>query len=163
MWKVRISGCRVEGLYDTGSWRDKQDPAVEFLLGNAKIGTTKRAKDGGVAAEFDDVFEMSLSEEDFNAKELTVRAINVGMMGGETFISEGKQRIFNTVPRLNKTVSTNITLLRESKPAGIAFIDIMVSASPKTDVKSEAEAKSEVPGVNVPSEEEKHRETRTYR
>lgn len=154
-WNVRVSACRVEGLFDTGSWRDKQDPALTFMLGNEKIGRTKRAKDAGTEAVFTEEFELSLSEEDFDAKELTVRAENIGMIGSSTFISESKQQLSATVPKLNQAISTNMTLMREGKAAGTAFFDIIVSAPPPSTPKSEVAEERGVVDKGGPSEVQK--------
>jgi hypothetical protein len=112
------------------------------MLGDQKIGKTARCKDTGTVGEWADEFEFKLSEEDYNTKELVVRADNESIMGGLTFIAEGKKRLFELVPVLNSLVSVKVVLGREGKPAGTAHITLFLSAPAKKVEFTEAKAKA---------------------
>ena len=69
-WKIKIDGITASDLIDTGSYFDAQDPAIKFTFGSHSF-KTKRMKDAGVNAIYQDEFTLEITEEDYATKHVS--------------------------------------------------------------------------------------------
>ena len=149
-WELTIKSISVEGLHDTGSWHDKQDPALTFTLGDTKV-KTKRSVDTGTSASYTEEFLFKLSEEDYNAMELVVEAHNEGRNSftATKFISSGKKRILHVVPQVNSLVQSTFELQREGATAGTVTFSAYMSALEKKIESQHSKPKEGAPGNEI--------------
>ena len=81
-WSVRLSEISAKDLKDTGVnsgfTKDEQDPACHFSIGDQKR-RTERAPDAGVNASWPKLqLQFTISESDYNNKEMVVELFNEG-------------------------------------------------------------------------------------
>jgi hypothetical protein len=69
--KLKLTKLHVEGLFDTGSMFDKQDPCLQIKVGSHVLGPTARQVDAGTEASFSETFELDLSETEYGNWEVS--------------------------------------------------------------------------------------------
>jgi len=147
---LKISGLSAEALYDTGSRWDKQDPMLQFSLGDPKnIKNTVRIKDAGIAGAWQETFEFDIHEaalEQPGGLWLIVTANNEGGFGGHTLIGTTRldlKNIFDNKNKYNTAIKQTASLEHpKAKEAGkVNFtlqLDVVAAAKPVAPAKPAA-------------------------
>jgi len=116
-WTLKLSALKVADLFDTGSASDKQDPCLTLSLneGKIKIGKTKRKKDSGVQADFDETYEIPVDEAIWRTGSLDVEVSNENLFGSLTHIGKGSIKLVAALALLNQPTSVIIPLVHYIK------------------------------------------------
>ena len=132
-----LDNLTCDDLYDTGSFNDKQDPAIRLVYNN-EVFMTERSKDTGINGSFKEKFTINLvPSEDI----ITIEVLNVGttLMGGkkEVHVGKGKINIRDGIHSDNTATSLVIPLVYEPKSYKKGFVRMtgMIKSATSSDTQ----------------------------
>jgi len=110
---LTISDIAVEGLVNTGSFLDKQDPGLVIRVGESFTVTTDRVQDGGTSCKFPESYsDIPISIEDVqNGYEIEVEAHNMDKNNSsKRLLGKGRVKIVDAIPNHNENWTFTIEL-----------------------------------------------------